>query len=449
VIALPAIVVILGIALGQKWDRAIRSGLLAVIGVVGIFLTLGLLGQTVSDLGTAFAARTGLPLDIIDIGWPVACALAFSLPIGGAIIPIGIGLNLALIHFGLTRTVDIDIWNFWHMAFVGALVQSASGSLALGLVAASLSFVAALFLADWSAPLVQKHFALPGISIPHLQSAGYLLLAVPFAPLLNRIPLPSRPLLFPDTVRRRLGFLGEPMMLGAILGALLALLAGRDLLGALKVAVGVAATMVLSTRTASVLMEGISPLTELVRKFGARHAKSRPVCIGLDSAVLIGNPSVIATGLLLVPVQIVLAALLAGVGNRTLPFIDLADGPAVAAMLVPLVAGDVLLALILATVVMGVGLLFATALAPTITQMIASSPAGALVPASQAGYTVLTDSAVPVTYGLFYIFKMPAPLSVLAGVAALIALYLVKEHFPLGDSSGPESGGESTTAQPS
>ena len=101
----------------------------------------------------------------------------------------------------------------------------------------------ALFLADWSAPLIQKHFKMPGISIPHLQSAGYMLLAAPFAWLFNKVPFLRNMRLDPDTIRKRLGLLGEPMILGFIIGFLLALLARQSAKDVLLTAVNTAAVM--------------------------------------------------------------------------------------------------------------------------------------------------------------------------------------------------------------
>lgn len=210
------------------------------------------------------------------------------------IIPVGIGLNIVLLLLGLTQTLDIDIWNFWHMAFVGAIVQYVTGSFALALYAAALTLVVALFLADWSAPLIQKHFNMPGVSIPHLQSAGYMLLAAPFAWLIERVPFLKRLHLDPDTIRRRLGLLGEPIILGFIIGFLLALLAGQPPVAILNTAINIAAVMLLIPRMVAILMEGLTPVAEAARNFMTKRFAGRKFYIGLDSAVLIGNQSVIA-----------------------------------------------------------------------------------------------------------------------------------------------------------
>jgi len=437
-IVLPIVIAVLGIILGQRPDRAIRSGLLTAVAFVGIFLTVGLLGENVSTIGTAFAERTGVGLDIIDIGWPAASALAFGTPVGNVIIPVGIALNIILLVLGLTQTLDIDIWNFWHMAFVGAIVHFVTGSFALALLAAAISLVMALFLADWSAPLIQKHFNMPGISIPHLQSAGYMLLAWPFARVIDRIPFLKGLQLDPDGIRKRLGLLGEPVVLGLIIGLILALLAGQAPLDALTTAVNIAAVMVLIPRMVAILMEGLTPVADAARDFMTSRFAGRKFHIGLDSAVLIGNPGVIASGLLMVPVEIVLALLLSAVGNRTLPFIDLADGPFVTAMLAPLVGGDVLLTVILGAIVMGIGLIFTTLLAPAVTQMVVQSGVAVDIPAGYATYTVMSDGAIPASYGLYYIFSLPGVFALIISLVVLVALYFLKVSFSLGGEPGED-----------
>jgi len=432
-IVLPIVVMILGLVLGQRPDRAFRSGLLTAVAFVGIFLTVGLLGEKISTIGQAFAQRTGTGLDVIDIGWPAASALAFATQAGNLIIPIGIALNVILLLLGLTQTLDVDIWNFWHAAFLGAIVHLTTGSLALGLIAAAVAQVMAFFLADWSAPLMTKYFKMPGVSFPHLQSAGYMLLAVPFALIINRIPFLRRLQLNPETIRRRIGVLGEPIVLGLVIGVLLALLAGQSVTDILTTGINIAAVMVLIPRMVGILMEGLTPVADAARDFMTKRFAGRKFLIGLDSAVLIGSPAVIASGLLMVPVEIALALLLAPLGNRTLPFIDLADGVFLTAMLAPLVAGDVLLTVILGAIVIGVGLIFTTLLAPAMTAMIANTAITVDIPTGFATYTVMSDAAIPPIYALYYLFQTPEVVAIVVSLAVLAGLYFLKVKFPLGE----------------
>lgn len=431
-IVLPIVITLLGLLLGMKFTHAIRSGLTLAIAFIGINLTVGLLGENMSTIGSAFAERTGTGLDVIDMGWPAASALAFNTPVGNAIIPLGIVINIVLLLLGLTQTLDVDIWNFWHQAFIGAIVTYVTGSFALGLIAAAVNVVMALFLADWSAPLIQRYFKLPGISFPHLQSAGYMLLAVPFAWLLNKVPFLRNMKLDPDTMRKRLGILGEPIFLGFFIGAVLAAFAGEALADVILTGINVAAVMLLIPRMVAILVEGLTPVAEAARKFMTKHTNGRSFNIGLDSAVLIGNPAVIASGLLMVPVEIGIALLLAPLGNRTLPFIDLADGVFVTAMLAPLVAGDVVLTVILGAIVMGIGMIFTTLLAPAVTDMVVA--AGTLdVPAGYSLYTVMSDASIPHSYIFYYVFQNPVVIALLISAVLLVGQYFLTKKFPLGE----------------
>ena len=430
-IVLPIVITILGLILGMKLAQALRSGLTLAIAFVGIFLTVGLLGEKMSTIGTAFAEKTGTGLDVIDIGWPAASALAFGTPVGNAIIPLGLIINILLIFLGLTKTLDVDVWNFWHQAFIGAVVTFLTGSFALGLFAAAVTLLMALWLADWSQPLIEKYFKLPGLSFPHLQSAGYMMLAVPFALLLNKVPFLRNLKLDPDTIRKRLGIFGEPIFLGLFIGVILAAFAGEALTDVILTGINVGAVMLLIPRMVGILMEGLAPVADAARKFMQKNAKGREIYIGLDSAVLIGSPAVIASGLLMIPVEIGLALLLAPLGNRTLPFIDLADGVFVTAMLVPLVAGDVLLTVILGAIVMGVGMLGATMLAPAVTDMVAK--AGSInIPAGYANYTVMSDAAIPHSYIMYTFFKSPVVIAIVLSLVFMVVHYIIAKKLPLG-----------------
>lgn len=126
-----------------------------------------------------------------------------------------------------------------------------------------------------------------------------------------------------------------------------------------------------------------------------------------------------------------MALLLAPLGNRTLPFIDLADGVFVTAMLAPLVAGDVLLTVILGGIVMGIGMIFTTLLAPAVTNMVAT--AGSIdIPAGYNQYTVMSDAAIPHSYIFYYIFQSPVVIALILSAVVLAVHFILSKKFVLG-----------------
>ena len=105
--------------------------------------------------------------DIVDVGWPAAAAVAFATDVGLWVIPVALLVNFVLLIPGVTKTLNVDVWNFWHFAFAGSLVTAVTGNLALGLAAAAVAAAFMLFLGDWTAKGIQEFYELPGISIPH------------------------------------------------------------------------------------------------------------------------------------------------------------------------------------------------------------------------------------------------------------------------------------------
>ena len=68
-------------------------------------------------------ARTGLALSIPDVGVSLHFPISFALPAAAFMIPLGILVNVVMLLLKLTKTVDIDVWNFWPWMFSWACVQ--------------------------------------------------------------------------------------------------------------------------------------------------------------------------------------------------------------------------------------------------------------------------------------------------------------------------------------
>ncbi len=148
-------------------------------------------------------------------------------PIAPFVIPLTILINVAMLALNKTRTVDVDMWNYWHFALAGTLVYYSSGSLFFGLLAAAIAAVVVLKLADWSAPLVQKYFGLKG-SHCRRSSVVFFPVGLLVDKIIDHIPGLNRIHIDPETVQKKFGIFGEPMMVGTILGIFLGVIAGYD-----------------------------------------------------------------------------------------------------------------------------------------------------------------------------------------------------------------------------
>lgn len=404
-VVLPFLIIIFGLILGQKFSQALRAGVLIGVGFIGINLVIGLMGNAVSPAASQMATNLGINLDIPDVGWPSSAAIAFASQVGALIIPIGIAVNVILLAVGLTRTLNIDLWNFWHSALVGALVSAVTGNLWWGMAAAAVHMTIILALADLSAPWIQKYFNFPDISFPHGTSAPYIAFAVPLNWVFDRIPGFKKLNADPKAIEKRFGIFGEALMLGLIIGLLLGVAAywfddpAQDIAKILTLGVTLAAVFLLLPRMVSILMEGLIPISESARAFVQKRFPGRKFYIGLDSAIAVGQPAVLAVSLILVPITILVAIGLAPLGNRVLPLVDLATIPFIVAMMVPLFRGNIIRSVIGGAVVIGLGLFIATITAPQFTQIALDAD----FTGTQGSELIssLVDGANPLT-GLFF-----------------------------------------------
>ena len=369
-VLLPIVIFLLGVILGQKVGRAIISGLTVGVGFIGLNLVIGLLIGALDPATKALIARTGVQLDAVDVGWGVAAAIAFGTDVGALVIALAFGINLVMLFTGLTKTLNVDIWNFWHYAFTGSLATLVSGGkLWVGLIAAAIHAIVALLIGDWTAEEVQEFFKLPGISIPQ----GWAITSVPVIKILNAIfdSIPGlRDIQWDeDTIRKNLGIIGQPLILGSVLGLLLGLVAYplSEWRTSLLLAVQMGAVMLLVPRIIAIFMEGLTPLSEAARAFMQERFQGRDFYVGLDSAILIGHPITIAAAILLIPITLFLAFVLPG--NRVLPFADLAATAFFVAMVPPLTKGNFFRSVLYGTIIMVMVVYISSAFAPLLTEV--------------------------------------------------------------------------------
>ncbi|HEG4360016.1 PTS galactitol transporter subunit IIC [Klebsiella oxytoca] len=417
-VLLPLVLFFLALFFKVKPAKALRSSLIVGIGFVGIYAIFDILTSNVGPAAQAMVERTGISLPVVDLGWPPLAAITWGSPIAPFVIPLTMLINVAMLALNKTRTVDVDMWNYWHFALAGTLVYYSTGSFVLGLSAAAIAAIVVLKVADWSAPLVAKYFGLEGISLPTLSSVVFFPIGLLFDKIIDKIPGLNRIHIDPESVQKRLGIFGEPMMVGTILGILLGIIAGYDFKHILLLGISIGGVMFILPRMVRILMEGLLPLSEAIKKYlNAKYPGRDDLFIGLDIAVAVGNPAIISTALILTPISVFIAFLLPG--NKVLPLGDLANLAVMASMIVLACRGNIFRAVITAIPVIIADLWIATKIAPFITGM-AKDVNFKMAEGSSGQVSSFLDGGNPFRYWLLEIFNGNMIASGLVPVIALI-----------------------------
>ena len=393
-VMMPILFFILGVCIGIKPGKALKSGLLVGVGFVGLSVVTALLTSSLGGPLKQVTEIYGLQLGIFDMGWPAAASVAYNTTVGAFIIPVCLAINVVLLLCKATNTINIDLWNYWHYAFIGAVVYFASDNIWWGFFAAIICFIVTLVMADLTTKKFQSYYKdLDGISIPQPFCQGF----VPFAEGLNwcmdRIPGFSKLDIDAEGMKKKFGLLGEPLFLGVIVGLIIGCLSypswseiAANIPAILGLGIKMGAVMELIPRITSLFIEGLKPIAEATKDLVSRKFKnSAGINIGMSPALVIGHPTTLVVSLLLIPCTLLLAVILPG--NQFLPLASLAGMFYVFPAVLPVTKGNVVKTFIIGLVALTVGLYFVTDLAPYFTQ------------AAQDVYARTGDAAVAIPEG--------------------------------------------------
>ena len=367
-VMMPILFTIIGLCIGLKFGKSMKSGLYVGVGFVGLGIVTALLTNNFGDPLSEISKLYDLQLGVFDMGWPAAAAVAYNTAVGALIIPICLGVNFLMLITKTTRTVNIDLWNYWHFAFIGAVAYFVMGeSLAWGYFAAIVCYINTLVMADLTASKFQGYYEnMDGISIPQPFCQSFTAFALGITWLLDKIPGFSKLDIDAEGLKKKFGVLGEPLVLGVIVGALIGALAQLDIKKILFLGVTMGAVMELIPRITRLFIDGLMPISEKTQEVVKRKFNGKKVYIGMSPALVIGHPTTLVVSLLLIPVTLGLAVILPG--NQFLPLASLAGMFYVFVMALPFTKGNVVKTFIVGLVAVAIGLWFVTDMAPAFTQ---------------------------------------------------------------------------------
>lgn len=420
-VMLPIVIAIISICIGVKVGKAIRSGLMIGVGFVGLGLIVDMMNAELGPAAQAMSERFGLSLSVVDIGWPGASPITWSSNIATVAIPIAIAVNVIMILLKLTRTVNIDIWNIWHMTFTGAIAYAVTGNFWLGILGVVLHAAISYKLGDLWAPLMTDYFELEGLTVPHGTAAYMAPIACVVDAVIDKIPGLNKIDVSADSLQEKVGVLGEPIVIGGILGAVVGFLAGYGPQEALPLGVKMSAVMVLMPKVVKCIMDGLLPLSERAKEVLTKKFGNSEFYIGLDPAILLGDSQVVTAGLIFIPLTLLIAVLVPG--NRVLPFGDLATIGFFIAIAVAVHKGNLFRTLFSGSLIMFMTIWIANQTVPWMTAL--AKTTGSMDGSSLVA--ALDQGGCPLTY----IYTQLCTMENLAGLAVIAVIYAVCVVFAI------------------
>jgi len=400
-VMLPLFMLVIAFIVKMKPADAFMSALRLAVGFAGIFIVFSYFVENIKPAVEAISVVRGFNFPVLDVGWPPLAAITWGSPIAPVSIPLIIVINVIMIATNTTKTVYIDMWNFWHLALMGALVLSVTDNFFLGLLAVTVITVYNIKTADWTAPHVEREEGIKGLTISPISVVGLVPFSVTMDYLYNKIPVFNKLSYNPEKGGGKIGLLSEPMIIGVLIGVLLGLGAGYSIKLILELSIQLAAVMFLLPKCGELIGQGISPISGALKLWiQQRFPKKQELYVAVNSEILMSNKSVVITGLLLMPIALIIALILPG--NKVLPLGDLPNLISVLSVTVLISRGNVIRSVITGIPIVVTYLLIATRLSGLITDL--SAKAGISFGPGQL-ITAFTDGGNHVRFYLLYLFQ--------------------------------------------
>lgn len=423
----PVIIFVICLVLGVDRRKSFFSALNAGIGLTGFAWLVNSYIPIIVPAVQNFVTTTGIDLPILDIGWQATSVIAYATRAG--MMFLGFGLLFQVILFLVKWTnvfIPGDLWNNYSYMFWGSMIYVVTEDIWLSLATMFVMVLYNTIFIEMNARRWSTYYGYPNATVPALHIAPGTPFAVAGNWVMNKLgayKINWRP----EEIRQRIGFLGEPIVLGLILGFLIALLGHLNDLGTLAawgniatIAISTAAIMAIFPRVANIFASAFMPITEAARKRSTKGLRQgEDLFIGINDATGYGEPATLISGILLIPIMLLLCVILPG--NRTLLLVDLI---AISFIIQPFVAatnGNIFKTVILSAIWFAIGLYICTWTAPLFTEVYSQFAAEPLAPGALVTAGMIANK--PIVGGLLF---MPALNLGWIGVAILLAVY-----FPL------------------
>ncbi|RXS62746.1 PTS galactitol transporter subunit IIC, partial [Streptococcus pyogenes] len=123
------LIVMTGLAMifGVKFTKALEGGIKLAIALTGIGAIIGILTGAFSESLQAFVKNTGISLNIIDVGWAPLATITWGSPYTLYFLLVLLVVNIVMIVMKKTDTLDVDIFDIWHLSITGLLIMWYAG----------------------------------------------------------------------------------------------------------------------------------------------------------------------------------------------------------------------------------------------------------------------------------------------------------------------------------
>lgn len=313
-------IVVLSLIVGVRLSKSLEGGLRMGIALAGMSAVIGLLTNTFAPALQAFVERTGTNLDILDLGWSQMALVTWSSLYTVIFAIICLFVNLVMLFFKWTDTINADVFNVWHLSIIGLLVLYYTKNFFASIIFVIVLYILMLINADLVKP---KLNTLLGYDDDNATTSGHpVFLMNPVVMVFDKLLTK----LFPNLdkydfdekkLNEKIGFWGSNFAVGIYLGILIGILGRRSVADTISMSLTAGVCLELFSIVGGWFGPAMKPLSRgLVAKARKKHT-DRKLYVGVEWTIAAVRPEIWTVANILAPILMLIAMFLPG--NRTLP----------------------------------------------------------------------------------------------------------------------------------
>ena len=301
-----------------KFTKALEGGLKLGIAITGIGAIINILTTAFSSAMTTFVESTGLQLTVTDVGWAPLATITWGSPYTLYFLMVLVIVNIVMIVLAKTNTIDVDIFDVWHLAFVGLACIYFGANIVVATLLVVFVGVMKIMNSDLMKPTFNDLLGAPEENPMTTTHMNYMM--NPLAMLLNKII--DKVLPFLDKydfdaakLNNMIGFWGSKFAIGIYLGVFVGLLSHQTPQQICTLAFTAATCLELFSMIGSWFIAAVEPLSQGISDFAnnSKWLQGRTLNVGLDWPFIAGRAEIWAAANILAPVMLGEALLLANV----------------------------------------------------------------------------------------------------------------------------------------
>ncbi|TMN21485.1 PTS glucitol transporter subunit IIA [Lentibacillus cibarius] len=370
---------LLAILMKVKVSKALEGGLKLAIALTGIGAVIDILTGNFAPALKDFVKSTGIELNITDVGWAPLATITWGSAYTLFFLLILVVVNLVLLGMNKTNTLDVDIFNFWHLSITGLLVIYYSDSLLLATLLVIMLGVMKFINADIMKPTFNDLLDMPESNPTTTTHMNFLLNPLimlfdkifgKFLPFLDKYDFDAA------WLNEKIGFWGSKFAIGIYLGLFVGLLGQQPATTVFELAFIGGVALELFSIVGTWFIAAMEPISKGITDFMSKRLKGRTFNIGIDWPFLAARAEMWAAANVIAPIMLGIALILPG--NGILPLGGIIAIGLTPALLV-VCRGKIIRMILIGTIMVPVFLWSGTAIAQFVTETAASvgaAPAG-------------------------------------------------------------------------